>query len=96
MWIQRDTTKDIKLYHNYSDLILTFRAKEFPVGELRWGMDIFKVDALALPKFAKRHFFGDIENSFHKVTHTGLEPHQFFSFENISTNTVARDVQSFG
>ena len=44
------------------------------------GVDIVKVDALARQKFSKRHFFGDIENSFHEVTHIGLEPHQFFSF----------------
>ena len=59
-------------------------------------MDILKVDALAWWNFSKRQFLRDIKNSFHQVTHTGLEPHQFFSFWNISTNTVARDVQSFG
>ena len=59
-------------------------------------MDILKVDALAWQKNSKRHFFGDIENSFHELTHIGLEPHQFFSFQNISTNTLARGVQSFG
>ena len=47
-------------------------------------------------KISKHHFLKDIENSFHEVTHIGLEPHQFFSFKNISTNTVARDIQSFG
>ena len=60
------------------------------------GVDIVKVDALAWWKISKRHFFKDIANSFHEVTHLSLEPHQFFSFQNISTNTVARDVQSFG
>ena len=59
-------------------------------------MDILKVDALAWQKNSKSHFFGDIKNSFHEVTHIGLEPHQFFSFQNISTNTLARGVQSFG
>ena len=59
-------------------------------------VDIVRVDALALQKNPKRHFFRDIQNSFHEVTHIGLEPHQFFSFWNISTNTVARAVQSFG
>ena len=44
-------------------------------------MDILKVDALAWQKNSKRHFFGDIENSFHEVTHIGLEPHQFFLFQ---------------
>ena len=54
-----------------------------------------KVDALARQKNSKRHFLKDIENSFHQVNHIGLEPHQNFSFWNISTHTVARDVQSF-
>ena len=47
---------------------------------------------LGSAKILKCHFLKDIENSFHEVTHIGLEPHQFFSFQNISTNTVARDV----
>ena len=60
------------------------------------GVDIVKVDALLVRKNQKRHFFRDIGNSFHEVTQIGLEPHQIFSFWNISTNTVARGVQSFG
>ena len=40
-----------------------------------------KVDALAWSKFWKRHFFRDIQNSFHEVTHIGLEPHLFFLFK---------------
>ena len=48
-----------------------------------------------LKKF-KTQFFRDIEDSFHEVTHLGLELHQFFSFQNISTNVVARAVQSYG
>ena len=60
-------------------------------------VDIVKVDALAQQKISKCHFFRGIENSFREVTHTiGLEPRQYFSFQNISTNTVARGVQSFG
>ena len=35
---------------------------------------------LGLAKKFKTPFFEDIENSFHEVTHIGLEPHQFFSF----------------
>ena len=58
-------------------------------------MDIVKV-ALAWQKNSKCHFSKDVENSFHRVTHIDLEPHQPFSFWNISTNTVARGVQSFG
>ena len=55
-----------------------------------------KVDALLVRKNQKRHFLRDIENSFHEVIHIGLECHQFFSFQNFLTNTVARDVQSLG
>ena len=51
-------------------------------------MDIMKVDALARQKISIRRFLKDIENSFQEVTHIGLEPNQFFSFKNISTNTV--------
>ena len=60
------------------------------------NVDIVKVDALAKQKISKHHFFKDIEKSFHEVTHIDLETHQFSSFENMSTNTVARDVQNFG
>ena len=59
-------------------------------------VDIVRVDALARQKNPKRHFFRAIGNSFHEVTWIGLEPHQIFSFCNISTNMVARGVQSFG
>ena len=45
---------------------------------------------------SKRHFLKDIENFFHEVTPIGLKPHQNFSFDNISTNIVARDVSIFG
>ena len=51
---------------------------------------------LGSAKKFKMPFFEDIENSFHQMTHIGPEPHQFFSFLNISTNTVARGIQSFG
>ena len=54
-------------------------------------MDIVKVDASAWWKISKHSFLKDIENSFNEATHIGLEPHQFFSFLDISTNTVARD-----
>ena len=56
-------------------------------------MDIVKVDTLARCKISKRHFLEDIENSFHEVTHIGLKPHQFSSFQNVSTNAVARGVK---
>ena len=60
------------------------------------AMDILKVDALAWWKNSKRHFLGDISKSFQEVTPMGPEPHHFFSFWNISTNMVARGIQSFG
>ena len=42
-------------------------------------MDIVKLDTLTQQKISKRHFFRGIENSFHEVTHIGLEPHHFFT-----------------
>ena len=60
-------------------------------------MDILKyLDGALVRKISKRHFFEDIWNSFHEGTQMGPEPHQLFSFWDISTNTVARDIQSFG
>ena len=59
-------------------------------------MDILKVDALAKRKNSKCHFLRDISKSFQEVTPMSPEPHQFFSFSNISTNMVARGIQSFG
>ena len=38
----------------------------------------------------------DIAKSFQDSPPRGPEPHQFFSFWNISTNMVARGIQSFG
>ena len=49
-----------------------------------------------LSKNFKTPFFGDIQNSFHGVADIGLEPHQNFFFEKISTNMVARGIGSFG
>ena len=43
-------------------------------------------------KISKRYFQKDIEKSFQEVIHISLKPHQFFSFSNISTNTVTRDI----
>ena len=53
------------------------------------------LDALLVPKISKRHFFQDIQNSFHGVTWMGLKPHQNFFQNFFSTNMVARGVQSF-
>ena len=58
------------------------------------SMDVMRfLDSLLVRKLSKGHFLKDIENSFQEVTHIGLEPHQFFL---TSTNTVTRDVESFG
>ena len=59
-------------------------------------MDIVKVDLLLVQNISKCHFLGDIGKSFQEVTPIGLKPHHFFSFENISKNTLARGVQIFG
>ena len=60
------------------------------------SVDVVKVDPQAFQKNQKRHFFRDFEKSFQEVTPIGPEPHQFFSFWNISTNKIARGIQSFG
>ena len=59
-------------------------------------MDILKVDPQAFQKNQKSYIFRDIKKSFQEVIPIGPEPHQFFSFQNISTNTVARGVQNLG
>ena len=60
-------------------------------------VDIVKyLDGALVRKISKRHFFEDIWNSFHEGTQMGPEPHQLFSFWDIYTNAVARDIQSFG
>ena len=48
-----------------------------------------------LQKFQNAIFFQDIKNSFHGVTRIGLESHQKFFQNFLSTNVVARGVQSF-
>ena len=58
-------------------------------------VDSVRVDFQLDQKISKRRFFQDIKNSFQWVIGNGLKPTQFFSFQNISTNTVTRDVQSF-
>ena len=60
------------------------------------NVDIVKLDASAWWKFSERHFLKDIWNSFHEATQIGPELHQLFSFWDISTNTVARGIRSFG
>ena len=70
--------------------------REAKQAKVIWSVDVVKVDALARRKNSKRHFLGDISKSFQEVTPIGPEPHQFFSFSNISTNMVARGIQSFG
>ena len=46
----------------------------------------------ASQKITKRHFFQDNQVSFLWVTGIGLKTTQFFSFQKMSTNTVARGV----
>ena len=57
---------------------------------------LIDLDGQLVRKFSKRRFLKDILISFQWVTQMGLETPQFFSFQNISTNTVARGVQSLG
>ena len=64
--------------------------------QLGQAVDIVKVNKSAFQKISKRYLLKDIENSYHEVTHIGLEPYQYFSFQNFSTNTVARDIKSQG
>ena len=59
-------------------------------------MDIVKVDLLLVPKISKHHFLRDIEKYLQEDTPMDPEPHQFFSFMNISTNMVAGGIQTFG
>ena len=70
--------------------------REAKQAKVIWSVDVVKVDALARRKNSKRHFLRDISKSFQEVNSMGPEPHQFFSFSNISTNMVARGIQSFG
>ena len=57
---------------------------------------LIDLDGKLVRKFSKHLFWKDILISFQWVTQMGLETPQFFSFQNISTNTVARGVQSLG
>ena len=57
---------------------------------------IVNIVKVAFQKNWKRHFLRDNEKSFQEVTPIGPEPHQFFSFWNISTNMIARGIQNFG
>ena len=57
---------------------------------------IIYLDTLLVQKISKCHFLKDIEKSFQEVTPMSPEPRYFFSFLNISTNMVARGIQSFG
>ena len=68
----------------------------FKMTYIHNSVDVVKMEDLARQKNSKRHFLEDISKSFQEVTPMGQEPHQFFSFSNISTNMVARGIQSFG
>ena len=74
--LKKVTKKLLPQVIKYFSLKLYFLMKEI----LNLIVDIVKVDALLVRKNPKRHFFRDIGNSFHEVTHIGLEPHQIFSF----------------
>ena len=54
------------------------------------------LDGEVVRKISKRHFFQDIIKSFQGATQLGLKLPQFFLFQKISTNTVARSIQIFG
>ena len=54
------------------------------------------LDGAVVRKISKRRFFQDIIKSFQGATQLGLKLPQFFSFQKISTNTVARSVQILG
>ena len=54
------------------------------------------LDGAVVQKLSKRRFFQDIINSFQEATQLGLKPPQFFWFQKISTNRVARGVQILG
>ena len=50
---------------------------------------------LGLAEKFKMPFFGDIENSFHEVTHIGLKPHQFFFLFKISQQMQLLETSKF-
>ena len=54
------------------------------------------LDGRLVPKISKRHFFWDIQNSFHGVVDMDLEPHQKTFWINAPKNVVSRGVWSFG
>ena len=90
---------NLKNHERITHVLYSYRSdKQFYGGSASEALavDVMKMDALARQKNQKRHFLKDISKSFQEVTPMGPEPHQFFSFSNISTNMVARGIQSFG
>ena len=79
-WI-KNTLIRISLQISNSNASSFCLGKNFSMWQIRieLSVDIVKVDALAWQKNSKQHFLKDIENSFHQVTHIGLEPRQKFS-----------------
>ena len=63
--LKKVTKKLLPQVIKYFSLKLYFLMKEI----LNLIVDIVKVDALLVRKNPKRHFFRDIGNSFHEVTH---------------------------
>ena len=60
----------------------------------RWS-NLFQIDFNVRLCNFKTPFFQDFQIFFQLVTGNSLKPPQFFSFQNISTNMVARAVQNF-
>ena len=52
--------------------------EKLSLHEVGFSMNIVKVDPWLIPKILKHYLLRDIENSFQKVHHLGVEPHQFF------------------
>ena len=91
-WTWMDKTL---LYTSFISEVSSFKIFDFQ-NSMQLPVDILKVDLLLVQKISLCHFLRDIEKPFQEVTPMGPEPHHFFSFWNVSTNMVARGIQSFG
>ena len=83
--LQRDTWNLIPLPANGKHAV--------KIWDLNHGS--LALDGRLVWKISKRHFFQDINNSFHGVTQIGPKPHQKVLQIFFSTNMVARGVESF-
>ena len=68
--------------------------KKLGIRRVKHGLLYFLWIEHSFEKISKLHFFTDIWNSFHWVTHMGLEPHQKKFFWEISKSTGASLSQS--